>query len=76
VRGVGRLGGVHADGYDVLGILPGASPDGVQSAYQDRLRLLSPHLLAGASSMVLRAADAARAAADEAWQVPGAPAAL
>jgi len=59
--------------YDVLGVLPGASPGEVQSAYHDRARLLSPQLLSGASSMVLRAADAARAAADEAWHVLGDP---
>ncbi len=55
--------------YDVLGVLPGASPGEVQSAYQERARLLDPHMLNGAPPKVLKAADAARAAAGEAWQV-------
>jgi curved DNA-binding protein CbpA len=55
--------------YDVLGVPPGASPGQVQSAYQARARLLDLQVLSGASSKVLKAADAARAAADEAWRV-------
>jgi curved DNA-binding protein CbpA len=55
--------------YDVLGVLPGASPGQVQSAYQARARLLDLQMLSGASSKVLKAADAARAAMDEAWRV-------
>jgi len=55
--------------YDVLGVLPGASPGQVQSAYQERARLLDPRMLDGAPSKVLKAADAARAAVSEAWRV-------
>lgn len=55
--------------YDVLGVLPGASPGEVKSAYEDRARLLDLQMLIGASSKVLKAADAARAAAGEAWHV-------
>jgi hypothetical protein len=56
--------------YDVLGVLPGASSEQVQSAYEDRVRLLDPQMLTSASSKVLKAADAARAGAAEAWHVP------
>jgi hypothetical protein len=55
--------------YDVLGVLPGASPGQVQSAYQERARLLDPRMLNGASSKVLKAADAARATVGEAWLI-------
>ena len=55
--------------YDVLGVLPGASPGEVQSAYQERARLLDPRMLNGAPSKVLKAADAARAALGEAWHI-------
>jgi curved DNA-binding protein CbpA len=55
--------------YDVLGVLPGASPGQVQSAYQERARLLDPRMLNGASPKVLKAADAARATVDEAWHI-------
>lgn len=55
--------------YDVLGVLPGASREQVKSAYEDRARLLDPQMLTGISSKVLKAADAARATAGEAWHV-------
>ncbi len=55
--------------YDVLGIAPGATAAQVQAAYQARLSLLAPRLLAGVPTRVLRATDIARAAADAAWQV-------
>ena len=61
--------------YDVLGVLPGASPGQVQSAYQERAGLLDPRMLSGASPKVLKAADAARAAVGEAWRVLQDPAA-
>lgn len=54
--------------YDLLGIAPGATAAQVQDAYQARLRQLTPDLLAGATTRVLRAADTARAAADAAWR--------
>jgi hypothetical protein len=55
--------------YDVLGVLPGASPWQVQSAYQERARLLDPRMLNGAQSKVLKAADTARATVGEAWHI-------
>jgi hypothetical protein len=55
--------------YDVLGVLPGASPAQVQSAYQERARLLDPRMLNGAPPKVLKAADAARATVGEAWHI-------
>jgi hypothetical protein len=55
--------------YDVLGVLPGASPGEVHSAYQARTRLLDPQMFSGAPSKVLKAADVARAAVDGAWRV-------
>jgi len=55
--------------YDVLGVLPGASPMRVESAYQERARLLDPRMFNGAPSKVLKAADAARATVDEAWNI-------
>src|SRR5690348_17728915 len=55
--------------YDVLGVLPGASPMQVQSAYQERARLLDPRMLNGAPSKVLKAADAARVTVGEAWHI-------
>ena len=61
--------------YDVLGVLPGASPGQVQSAYQERARLLDPRMLNGAPPKVLKAADAARATVGEAWRILQDPAA-
>jgi hypothetical protein len=55
--------------YDVLDVLPGASPGQVQSAYHERARLLDPRMLDAAPSKVLKAADAARATVGEAWHV-------
>jgi curved DNA-binding protein CbpA len=55
--------------YDVLGVSPGASPGQVQSAYQERARLLDPRMLTGASSKVLKAADVAKATVGEAWHI-------
>jgi curved DNA-binding protein CbpA len=59
--------------YDVLGVSPGASPGQVRSAYQARARRLAPQMLAGAPTKVLKAADVAKAAVDEAWRVLGDP---
>jgi hypothetical protein len=55
--------------YDVLGVLPGASPGQVESAYQERARLLDLRMLNGAPSKVLKAADTARATVGEAWHI-------
>jgi curved DNA-binding protein CbpA len=60
---------------DVLGVSPGASPGEVRSAYQARTRLLAPRMLAGVPAKVLKAADTAKVAVDEAWRVLGDPAA-
>jgi PASTA domain len=61
--------------YDLLGVEPGAPAGQLRTAYQARLGQLGPQLLSGVPTRVLRAADAARAAADAAWQVLGDPAA-
>jgi curved DNA-binding protein CbpA len=47
----------------------------VRSAYQARSRLLAPQVLASVPAKVLKAADAAKVAVDEAWRVLGDPAA-
>jgi hypothetical protein len=39
--------------YDVPGVLPGAAPGEVRSAYQAQARLLAPQMLAGAQAAVL-----------------------
>jgi curved DNA-binding protein CbpA len=57
--------------YDVLGVAPGAAPGQVQSAYRERARQLDPLEFDGAPLKVRKAADAARAAVGEAWQVLG-----
>lgn len=57
--------------YEILGVMPGASEQAIESAYQNRLRLLRPAVLSGASSKVLVAADRARAVAENAWRVLG-----
>ena len=61
--------------YDLLGIAPGATAAQVKDAYQARLGLLTPALLSGAPTRVLRAADTARATADAAWRTLSDPAA-
>ena len=55
--------------YDILGILPGASADEVRYACEARVRQVSPQMISGAPSKVIKAADRARAAAEEAWRV-------
>lgn len=55
--------------YDVLGVLPGASTEQVRSAYESRARLLNARMFTGVPLKVLKAADVARAAADQAWHV-------
>ncbi len=42
--------------YDVLGVLPGASPEEVRRQHDARVRLLRPELVAGAPSPVVMAA--------------------
>ena len=60
--------------YDVLGVLPDAPPDDIRDAWQNRKAVLEPGLLTGAPAEVLSAADRARQAVDEAWQVLADPA--
>jgi DnaJ domain len=61
--------------YDILEVMPGASAQEIQRAYEARMRQLAPDVISGASSKVLAAVDRARAAADHAWRVLGDPAA-
>jgi curved DNA-binding protein CbpA len=46
--------------YDVLGLLPGATADQVQRAYEAKARLLRPEFLSGAPSPVVAAASRAQ----------------
>ena len=55
--------------YDVLGVVPGATPDDIREAWQARQAALQPGKLAGAPADVLSAADRARQAVEEAWRV-------
>jgi hypothetical protein len=61
--------------YDVLGVLPDATPDDIREAWQARNAALQAGTLAGASPEVLVAADRARQAVQEAWRVLADPAA-
>jgi hypothetical protein len=53
--------------------LAGASTEEVRSACEARGRQVSPQMISGAPSKVIKAADRARAAAEEAWRVLGDP---
>jgi PASTA domain-containing protein len=61
--------------YDVLGVLPDATPDDIREAWQARKAALEAGRLAGASPEVLAAADRARQAVQGAWRVLADPAA-
>jgi DnaJ domain/PASTA domain len=61
--------------YDVLGVLPDATADDLRTAWQERMAVLQPGPLAGASPEVLSAADRARQAVTEAARVLADPAA-
>jgi len=61
--------------YDVLGVLPDATPDDIREAWQARTAVLEPGVLAGATPDVLFAAQRARKAVEEAWRVLADPAA-
>jgi hypothetical protein len=61
--------------YDVLGVLPDASPEDIRAAWQARMDALQPAARAGGPSRVLAAAGRARHAADNAWRVLADPAA-
>jgi hypothetical protein len=60
--------------YDVLGVLPGASPAEIQEAYDDKAGVLRPELISGAPSPVVTAVSRARGILDAAWRVLGDPA--
>jgi hypothetical protein len=60
--------------YDVLGVVPGATPEDVREARQAREAALQPGRFAGAPANVLSAADRSRQAVDEAWHVLADPA--
>ncbi|HYB87232.1 MAG TPA: DnaJ domain-containing protein [Streptosporangiaceae bacterium] len=60
--------------YDILGVLPGASPDEIQQAYADKTDLLGPQLISGAPPNVLAAVSRAQRFLGEAWRVLGNPA--
>ena len=60
--------------YDVLGVLPDATPDDIRQAWQARKAALQPGALAGAPPDAVSAADKALQAVDEAWRVLADPA--
>ena len=59
--------------YDILGVLPGASPDEIQQAYDDKAGLLRPELISGAPSNVVAAVSRSQRFLDEALRVLGDP---
>ena len=59
--------------YDILGVLPGASPDEIQQAYDGKAALLRPELISGAPSNVVAAVSRSQRFLDEALRVLGDP---
>src|SRR5215471_21383535 len=59
--------------YNVLGVLPGCSPDQIKSAYDAKVSQLRPQLLSGAPSAVITAASRAQQMLDSAWSLLGDP---
>jgi DnaJ domain len=59
--------------YDILGVLPGASRDEIQQAYDDKAGLLRPELISGAPSNVVAAVSRSQRFLDEALRVLGDP---
>jgi curved DNA-binding protein CbpA len=57
--------------YDILGILPSASPETVRRAYQDKARQLERAQTAGVPPQVADAAARGRVALDGAWLILG-----
>jgi curved DNA-binding protein CbpA len=57
--------------YDILGVLPGASVEALQFAYQAKARQLQGYRLAAAPPDVARAAARGQKAVDAAWLVLG-----
>jgi hypothetical protein len=60
--------------YDVLGVLPGASADKIQTEYDAKTSLLRPELISGAPSTVVKAASRAQGILDTAQRVLSDPA--
>ncbi len=54
--------------YDILGVEPGASADEIQLAYDTKVSVLAPTMIAGAPSKVVAVVDRARAALEVARQ--------
>ena len=59
--------------YDILGVLPGASRDEIQQAYDDKAGLLRPELISGAPSNVVAAVTRSQRFLDAALRVLGNP---
>jgi hypothetical protein len=59
--------------YDILGVLPGASPGEIQEAYDAKASLLRPELISGAPSNVVAAASRAQKFLGAALRVLGDP---
>ena len=59
--------------YDIFGVLPGSTQEQIQSAYESRVSLLRPSVLAGAPSPVLTAASRAQRLLDQGRSVLGDP---
>jgi hypothetical protein len=55
--------------YDVLGVLPDATPDDIREACQARMAVLQQGTLSGAPPEVLSAAQRALRAVEDAWRV-------
>ena len=55
--------------YDVLGVLPGAEARKINSAFEAKSALLSPGMIAGAPSNVVKTAARAQDVLDTAWRV-------
>jgi DnaJ domain len=59
--------------YDILGVLPGTSPDEIQQAYDAKAGLLRPELISGAPSNVVAAVSRSQRFLNEALRVLGDP---
>lgn len=59
--------------YDVLGVMPDASPQEIRRHYDSKIALLRPELIAGQPSPVLVATSRARDILLQAWRTLGDP---
>jgi hypothetical protein len=59
--------------YDVLGVLPGASPGQIRAQYNAKTSLLRPELISGQPSPVIVAISRAQEILEQAWHVLGDP---